>query len=216
MNTNKNGMHSIKLLLATAMLFALMPSPFSFATQSVAKKAFPVPGDYAVEYSDPWGGTHYWNLIAPSRDIGNALAVKPIANWQMPIGQTITPHVIMVTGRREGDIVNIELNLIYLPIEEASGKVVKYRSSYEGLPTQLIGTYSLGLGESVDIQRLVDFGVEPFRLKVVPAKARALDLNQIENRTKAIQVLRIDKARSTYLLALKNLSSQKTTVAKMS
>ena len=79
----------------------------------------------------------------------------------------------------------------------------------DGYPVVSIASYSLRLGESANLQELASFGFEPFEIKVVPSKSHTVDPSRVNNLTKSIEVVRIDKARSHYRITYKNISKKK-------
>jgi hypothetical protein len=210
-DSKKDLTHSIKLLLATVTLLTLLLSPSAFALQ---KEYFPVPGDYGLEFLEPNGRTQYMDVTAAEGGILVSQDFKRIENWQTPVEQTQAPLAIQLKCRRVGDAITVELSLLFSPTQESSRQgVVFHTPPSEGFPGKLIGSYSARLGESMELKELATYGIEPFSLKVVPANARRGSPSEIVNRTKAIEVVRVDKAKTYYLITVKNVSSKKVLVS---
>lgn len=193
-------MPSTRCLFSVIWLIALLHLPSAFAMQ---RDRFPKPSDYAVRMPGYDARFSYHEVPAAKGVCPLALHdFKRIKDWQRPPDQTDEPKAIQFKFRREGDAIEVDLSLIFGPIE-------KFRTlPRKGLPAESIGSYSLRLGESASLQELARFGVEPFEIKVVSAHSRAIDPSRVVNWTKSVEVVRVDKARDHYLIAFKNTSSK--------
>src|SRR5262245_26751761 len=206
-DTNKIIPLSIKLWLATTLLLALMHSSSAFAFQ---REYFPVPGDYALEMVDDNGKVDYMNVTAAKGEVWVTYKFKQLPGWQKPAEQTATPYAIQFKCRREDDAIKVDVTLVMRPLQISSrNTVVTSTLPEDGLKGKPIGSHSARLGEEMAFRELAEYGIEPFSVKVVSANARQADLSEIDNRTKAIEIVRVDEARGRYLLAIKNISSKK-------
>jgi hypothetical protein len=195
---SKNIMHSTKLLLLAASFIAGSALPLGFAAQ---QSLFPAPGDLTLEMADYAPPSHY-----PIPPVGIYPIVffefKRLENWRRPPNQASDLCAIQMFCRRQGDAIRIDLEVIFGRPGPGNGGPI------EGARVESAGTYVIRLGESASLQELARFGIEPIRVKVVSADSHTLNPAQIGNKTKAIEVVRVDQAREYYRVVLKNISSK--------
>jgi hypothetical protein len=197
--TKENIMHPMRLFLTAISFFALLHSPSASAVQ---RDYFPTPSDYSLEIQDGDGEPMYLPVPAATGNVFARYGFNRIKNWQRPPEQSQDASAFQVKCLREGDAIKLYLTIIFGPIE-------KFRTlPREGLRGQLIGSYSARLGETVSLQELADFGIEPINITVVPSGSRRLDSSEIDNKTKAIEVVRADEARGDYRVEVRNISSK--------
>ena len=167
------------------------------------REFWPAPGDYAVEITDGAKVRSY--TIVPAADPVTPMAIysfSRIPGWQRPPDQQGDPTAVQLKCRRESNQVRIDVSLAY-------GRIEGFRTLPEdGLRGQSIGSYSAGRGETVTIQELTRFGIEPISVKVVSARIRALDVSSIVNKTKSLELVRAQKERDAYVFEVKNISSK--------
>lgn len=193
------------LVLAAVLSIALLQSPPTLAIQ---RDHFPAPSDYAVKVPDKNGKPSYFDVPATRGEIFVCYEFKQIKNWQRPPDQSTDALAYQLKCRREGDTIRIDLSVVFgLPGRSNSLGIARTLPP-EGLPGQLIGSYSARLGETLNLQELASFGIEPISITVVSSRSRTLDPSEIGNETKAIQVVGAYKARDNYQLELKNISSK--------
>lgn len=194
-----NTMHPVKFFLA-ACFSLLLHLPPAFAIQ---RENLPTPSDLALEIPDVNGQPSYWDVPAVTGIVLARYEFKRIKNWQRSPDQPADPSAFQLQCSREGDAIKIDLSIIF-------GLIEKSRTlPTEGLQGQLIGSYSARLGESLSLQELARFGIEPIKVKIVASNTRDVDPSQIQNKTKSLQVVRAETTRDYYsLLELRNISSK--------
>lgn len=181
-------------------IIALLHMPSAFAMQS---DRFPTPSDYSIKMAERDGRFSYHEVPAAVGVCPLALHVfNRIKDWQRPPDQTDEPTSIQFKFRRVDDAIKVDLSLIFGPVEKSR------TLPRNGLPAESISSHSLRLGESALLQELARFGIEPFEIKVVSANSRTLDPSRVINRTKSVEVVRINKARRHYFVVYKNISSK--------
>lgn len=197
-------MRSTRWVLSVIWLVVLLPLPSALAFQDVAP--FPAPTDYAVKIPDDKGKPAYHPVIAAAGgDAGIFYSFKRIANWQRPPSQTEDANAYQLAFRRDGDAVEIKLSVLY--VRPQKGPIFRTAPS-GGFSEPAVATYRARLGESVTLQELADFGIEPVTVEVVSARAHSVNPARIINRTKAIEVVKVDRARELYRLSIRNASSK--------
>ena len=193
-------MRSARWLFSLLWLIVLFHMPSAFAMQWVAP--FPTPSDYSIEIPGKDGRPSYHEVPAARDDCAVLINdLKRISGWQRPPDQTNQPNSILLKFRRVDDAIKAVLSLLY-PVGKF--QVVPLDDS----PTVNIATYTLRLGESATLQELARFGIEPFEIKVVSATSHTIAPSHVNNLTKFVEVVRIDKARSHYRISFKNKSSK--------
>jgi len=193
-------MRSARWLAFVAGLIALLSAPAA----ALQRNPFPLPTDFSLRIIDDQGRSHYY-LITEAGDRMWFGQFKRIAGWHMPASQPKDVTRVQLACRREGDRIRIDLSVGFLPLP--SGPVFMTAPA-EGYPGQALGSYTAGLGETVSLDALADFGIVPIEVKVVPSKAHSLDPARVANRTRAIEVVRVDRARNLFRIVLRNTSAK--------
>ena len=78
----------------------------------------------------------------------------------------------------------------------------------DGYPGQVFTTYSARLGESVTLDELARFGLEPMTVKVVSSDVQEGKPSEIDNDLKSLEVVGLEKSKGKYLISIKNNSSR--------
>ena len=172
------------------------------ATLAVQRDYFPTPSDYSVKIPAMKGTDIYVEVPAATGEVFACYEFRRINNWQRPPEQSADPSAFQLKLRRVGDAIEMDLSVVFGPIEQFRTLPTK------GLQGQHIGSYSVRLSETVNLQELAGFGIEPISVTVVSSRSRILDSSEIENGTRAIELVRAEKARDHYRLLLKNISSK--------
>jgi hypothetical protein len=193
------------LFLSVVLSIALLQLTPTFALQ---RDNFPTSSDYALKIPTKNGMTRYIDVPAATGGVYVAYDFKRINNWQRPPDQSADPSAFQLKCRRVGEAIEIDLSVVFGSLEQFLTMPVIRTLPTKGLRGQLIGSYSARLGETLSLQELARFGIEPISITVVSSKSRTLGPSEIGNETKAIQVVRADKARENYRLELKNISSK--------
>jgi len=74
-----------------------------------------------------------------------------------------------------------------------------------------VTSYSLHEGEKITVQKLAQFGIEPFDIAVVRLAPGAVDIPQVKSKAKSVEFVAIKPVFSTlpsYQVAVRNLSSK--------
>lgn len=194
----KNMMHLIRLSQSVIWFIVLSASPALAGRQS----PFPASGDLVLEMSvrDEQPTDYY----VPRTGVlwMEFFELKPLYNWRRPADQPSNVGAVHLDYRRLHDAVWIDVMVVFGTIDLSKALPDDETRSRSG------GTYVIRVGESATLQELARFGIEPFKVKVFPVEVRTLNPAEVDNKTKAIEVVRIDQSRHIFRIALKNLSSK--------
>ena len=201
----KNMMHPIRLA-QLVIWFIVLSTPSALAGR---QSPFPAPGGLVMEMTV--GDAGAFDYYVPPTGVlwMEFFQFKRLDNWQRPPDQPSDVGAIHVDYRRLRDAVWIDVVVVFgridlskpLPIDESRAK--------SG------GTYVIRLGESASLQELARFGIEPFKVKVFPVEVRKLSPDEVDNKTKAIEVVQVDQSREKFRVALKNISSKNIVLGKV-
>ena len=101
----------------------------------------------------------------------------------------------------EDGAIRVRLSIIYNDLSD--------QEWWKNKKEKIAGTYLIREGESTSPARLARFGIEPFGMRVVSARPAELLPGQdlrITNKTKALEVVRVEKSLDRYVLWLRNNS----------
>lgn len=198
-------------LIALALSAALLAPARPAAAQE--PRATPAAKNLAVEIDgDP---EHDYQI-----QVKGGLETSPLRRlpgWQRPAGAAPLTAVKIDTDY-EGDAVRINLSVVFDDSSPADAPGPKY-----GRKVQAVASYRAREGESVRLEELARFGVEPMTLKVVQAKPRPAEppplaaTPLVANNLKSVQVVGFHPdlsatARSNeYTLRLHNVSPKAVT-----
>jgi hypothetical protein len=126
-----------------------------------------------------------------------------VAGWQLPPGaQPIS--AVRVAPYLESEIVSVTFSVLrgerFMDIED------------------MVGTYALRENEALSIDALKNFGVEPFKIKVIRVAPQSTDVPSIVNKTKSVEVVGLEPLVSTfprYKLTVHNLSDKNISALKI-
>ena len=109
---------------------------------------------------------------------------------------------IELVCKLNGDAVALTATVVFGPFDIANSS-----PSLEGHATQKIGTYSLHLNESIVLQEMEQFGLQPWTIKIVNAQVPTPDSLPTVNEVPSIQPEILGQDREGYRISLHNLSS---------
>lgn len=119
-----------------------------------------------------------------------------IPGWQLPEGQ-LPIRAVNLLPRLNGDVVTVTVSVF---------RGVKFHDEETS-----VGTYDLREDESISVKELEQFGVEPFRLRVVRTTPDVSTQPIVKSRAKSLEVVGVEPVNSTlpsYKLTLHNLSDK--------
>lgn len=119
-----------------------------------------------------------------------------VAGWQAPAG-SLPVQAVRILSRVEGEAVRIRVTVF-------TG--ARYFENEEP-----VGSYLVGLNDSMTVAELANFGVVPFKIKVVRVAPVATDLPRVVNNTSSIAVVHLSPNASTlpsFTLSLRNQSNK--------
>lgn len=119
-----------------------------------------------------------------------------IQNWQLPAGQ-LPIRAVNIASRLDGEVASATVSLL---------RGVKFHDQ-----ETMVGTYQLRENESVLVQELEGFGVEPFRISLKRITPAAPNQPVVKSLAKSLEIVGIEPQLSTlprYKLTLRNLSEK--------
>jgi hypothetical protein len=119
-----------------------------------------------------------------------------VKEWQLPTGaQPVS--AVRVVPYLDGDTVKVTVSVLrgekFLDVED------------------IVGTYTVRENEGIAIDSLRDFGVEPFKLKLIRVAPQTPEVPTVLNKTRSLEVVGIEPIVATlprYKLTLHNLSEK--------
>ena len=112
-----------------------------------------------------------------------------------------------VWAKAEGDGVRVRLSIIYNDL--------KNQEWWKEKKEKELGSYLIPEGESFRPAALAQYGIEPFEMKAVNARPVSLDPGgelPVVNKTRSLEVVRVEKSLDRYKLSLKNMSDRNVTM----
>ncbi len=119
-----------------------------------------------------------------------------IQHWQLPAGQ-LPIRAVNIASRLDGEVASVTVSLL---------RGVKFHDQ-----ETMVGTYQLRENESVLVQELEGFGVEPFRISLKRITPAAPNQPVVKSLAKSLEIVGIEPQPSTlprYKLTLRNLSEK--------
>lgn len=148
----------------------------------------------------------YYKNTAPAYQVISRADGKPgsawygrfgrIQNWQLPAGQ-LPIRAVNIVSRLDGEVASVSVSLL---------RGVRFHEQ-----ETMVGTYQLRENESVAIQELELFGVEPFRIGVKRIAPAVPNQPAVKSLAKSLEIVGIEPLTSTlpsYKLTLRNLSDK--------
>jgi hypothetical protein len=133
-------------------------------------------------------------------------SLHPLTGHDAGNSEKTQPSAVKLVCKVDGDAVAITATAIFGPIDETGTNL-----SLQGHPQQKIGRYSQHLNESVVLEQMEQFGLQPWTIKIVNAQlSTPLSLATL-NEVPSIQPEILGKDREGYRMALHNLSSRAVT-----
>lgn len=126
-----------------------------------------------------------------------------IQNWQLPAGQ-LPIRAVNIVSRLDGEVASVSVSLL---------RGVKFHDQ-----ETMVGTYQLRENESVSVQELERFGVEPFRIGVKRIMPAVPNQPVVKSLAKSLEIVGIEPQTSTlprYKLTLHNLSDKNITALRI-
>lgn len=103
----------------------------------------------------------------------------------------------------EDDAVRVRLSIIYNDLSN--------QEWWKNKKERIVGSFLIREGEVVRPSELAQFGIEPFALRAVSARAVVFEPGEgprITNNTKSLKVVRLEKTLDNYVLSLQNTSGK--------
>jgi hypothetical protein len=155
-----------------------------------------VPSRFVIVPEEPRGGeidARFFDFhLLPGREAGNSEQSQPSA--------------VRVVSKVDGDEVSFTASVIFGPFDQNDTN-----RSLEGHPQRSIGSYSAHLNESITLQSMEQFGLQPWTIKIVNAQLSGPASLPMVNEVPSIQPEILGKDRQGYRIALHNISSQAVT-----
>lgn len=120
------------------------------------------------------------------------------------------PTALKFEYKVEGELVSITASVFYGDFDRQMTPVSLYN-----LPQEKVGTYSVGLGHSVTLFELEQFGLEPLTLSIVPAAPPPSVRPQTLSKAPSVRIEIIGEDRTFYKVAVHNLSAKAVTAVQL-
>ncbi len=113
------------------------------------------------------------------------------------------PTALRLEYKVERELVLIKASVFFGDFDRQTTPVSLYK-----LPSETVGTYSAGLSQSVTLSELVQFGLEPLTLRIVPASPPSSVRPQTFSKAPSVRIEIVGEDRTFYKVALHNLSAK--------
>lgn len=190
------------LIIAIAITLSLFEG-----TGAQSQQARPAPTGFAVEVIYLEGRAPAYEVVRRTklpRGEGSWFGLfGRVKGWQLPAG---APPVsaVRVVPYLDGESVKVTISVLrgekFLDLED------------------IVGTYTVSENEGLAIDSLRDFGVEPFKLKLIRVAPQTSEVPTLLNKTKSLEVVGIEPIVATfprYKLTLHNLSEKNISALKI-
>src|SRR5882762_6049926 len=165
---------------------------------------------FALEISEDGPPLHY--ELVPQGELvrGESLSIAPSPYLHLRSGRTTADakknlaSAFMLAYHVDGDAVAITASIVFGAFDNNSGSGPMMADH----PKQDIGTYSLHPNESVVLQEMEQFGLQPWTIKIVNAQLPTSAGPPTINEVPSIQCKILGQDRQGYTIALHNLSSR--------
>jgi hypothetical protein len=170
-------------MLANAQQTRTRPSPTGFALEVTYFEGRKPAYEQVQRIKLPKGQGSWFGLFGHVR------------GWQLPAGAPAV-GAVRVVPYLDGDAVSVSFSVLrgeFLDVED------------------VVGTVTLRENEMTSVEALRDFGVEPFKIKLIRVSPQPSEVPTVINQTKMIEVVGIEAVVSTfpcYKLTLHNLSDK--------
>jgi hypothetical protein len=101
------------------------------------------------------------------------------------------------------DVINVRILVNYNKLSEPE--------SWKNQKEKEVGRFTIPIGESLRLAELLQFGIEPFEIKVISSKPVALkreEYPRIYNSSTALEVTEVEKSPIGYRFSIKNISNK--------
>src|SRR5262249_33926951 len=155
----------------------------------------------------------------------------PLALEYEGLNQPMSPTIVPISGRSSGGFFRENLKTSgQQPARQISGVNIESKMQGDAARLQVwlmfndmrnpdwwknreqesLGSFLLREGASARIDKLTQHGYEPFTIKAVSARPKAIQPNQwtIRNQTQALEVVEIKKQLDAYFITLRNRSDK--------
>ena len=119
-----------------------------------------------------------------------------VRNWQLPAGE-LPVRAVNIASRVDGEVTSVIVSVL---------RGVKFHDQETA-----VGTYQLREDESVSVQELERFGVEPFRIRLKRLSPAVTHQPVVRSLAKSLEIVGIEPLTSTlprYKLTVRNLSDK--------
>jgi hypothetical protein len=113
------------------------------------------------------------------------------------------PATLKLDHNVDGDLVRITASVFFGNLDAQANP-----GSTDALPWQKVGAYSAGLNQSVTLQEMEQFGLEPLTLKIVSAQPPASARPQTVSKAPSVRIEIVGEDRNSYTVAVHNLSQK--------
>jgi hypothetical protein len=181
----------LRLLLALTSLYTM----FICASDAQAQERLPLNG-YAIEITYKDGKSSHSPMFGQELR-GNT-------------GFTLSPWNIIKRANKDSEQVSMVLVAAAFDGGAWRIKVSVRKGEFYDKGEQEVATYSVRENEKATVKEMEQFGVEPFDVSVVRVNQAAANQPEIRNKTKSIEVMRVEATTvpSPYRLSLRNLSDK--------
>ncbi len=165
---------------------------------------------FALEISEDGPPLHYEFVPQGQLVRSESLSFAPGPYLHLRSGRTTADakknltSAIMLAYHVDGDAVAISASVVFGAVDNNSGSC----PMAAGHPKQEIGTYSLHQNDSVVLQEMEQFGLQPWTIKIVNAQLPTAAGLPTINEVPSIQPKILGQDRQGYTIALHNLSSR--------
>lgn len=184
----------IFLLCITTLLRAQTPVQQPRFALEISEDEFPSPRFVNVPEV---GGLDSMFFRAPPR---------PLPRHEAGNAETTEPSAVELVCKVDGDAVAITATVVFGPFDKTDTSPL-----LKGHQQQKIGTYSPHLNESIVLQEMEQFGLQPWTIKIVNAQMPTPASLPTVNEVPSIRPEILGKDRQGYRIALRNLSSSAVT-----
>lgn len=166
---------------------------------------------FAVELQRGEDSQPTYSLVPREPAVGQSASflgqiIAPLSRENAAAGEQKKPCVLGLDYREEGNRVSIVASLYFEACDMRDLGLLEHNQH-----GQLVGKYSAGLNETVVLEEMKQFGLEPYTIKIVNAQVPNPVGPPTLSKVPSLQLEMVGEDRSAYKLVIHNLSPQAVT-----
>ncbi len=198
MGTNRQGTSKGRISTSLVLAVVLLLVRGAFAQQPEPSRA--LGRALEIRYSES-ARPMYWTI--PASSSGGSIVLSDLPwdpSWNRADNTLPQALAIRLRSGTEGNAVQVDVSVL-LNVLTTKDTL----NTLKSLPEEIVGSYFAHLNQSVILEGLVRYGIEPLEIKVVTNKPSTPNPPKIVNKTVSLRVEAVEEDLTSYRLSLHNV-----------